>query len=86
MVKRSNNPFLLFVMIGEVIQDAESAVELFYKEEPYQLVVESHLGEGDFVVCRSVDRRGESKGSANDKDEVADAGVHLFLKVLGESY
>ena len=76
----------LLVVVGFVAEDGEGPVELFYKEEPYHLVVESHLGEGDFVVCRSIDRRGESKGSANDKDEVADAGVHLFLKVLGKSY
>ena len=73
-------------MVWLVVEDGESAVELLHEKEAHHLVVEGHLRQGDFVVGNGVNRGREAEGAADDEDEGAGAGIHLFLQVLGETH
>lgn len=63
-------------MVRLVVEDSEGTVELFHEEEAHHLVVESHVGERDFVVGSLIDRRGKAVGAANDKTERLDTRIH----------
>ena len=55
------------VVVGLVVEDGESTIELFHKEEAYHLVVEGHLRERYFIVGSFIDRGGEAEGAAYHK-------------------
>ena len=69
-------------MVRFVAQNGESTIQLLDEKESHHLVVEGHLGKRHFAACVSIDTRSKAKGTANDESKIANAGIHLFLKIL----
>ena len=70
---------LVYVMVGKIVEDGESAVKLLGEDDAYHLVGEGHLRKGNLSLGKGVNLGGEAIGASYNKDKATAHGIHSLL-------
>ena len=67
------------MMIRQIVQYRQGAVELLGKDDAHHLVREGHARERYLALCSGIHGIGEAIGATNHEYEAAGHGVHALL-------
>ena len=74
------------MMIRQVVEYRQGAIELLGKDDAHHLVREGHARERYFALCSGIHGIGETVGTTDDEHQSFGYGVHALLQPVGKSY